>query len=488
MKTFLPKLIGGSVAAVVVVTGCVVYRHYKNKDSGQVQYQTAAIERGRVVAQVTASGTLQPRVTVQVGSQVSGRILELHADFNSEVKKGQLLARLDPKLLDASVVRARAEQTSAQASLGRANAMRKDAFLKYERAKGLAAKKLVAQADLDSALATYLSAQAQVTTAWADLQQAKAALEQARTNQQYATIVSPIDGVVISRDVDVGQTVAASLQAPTLFTIAEDLRSMQIHTSVAESDVGKVHAKQEVVFTVDAFPSERFPGVVKQIRYAPKTESNVVTYDAVISVDNKELKLRPGMTANVTFIIARKRNTLLISNAALRFQPAPEVVQRVAPELARSRRGAEGGRRRGRGRDGHAQAGAASSSKPVGEEGRKPGAGAPKPTGEGGKSGRAAGGKPGAAVGTGAAKTGERRAAGNRRGMRGGRRRSSPERVVWVLGEDEQPKPVKITIGISDGSVTEIVKGDLKEGDKVIVGTGKSKGPARRRRGRRGFL
>jgi len=436
MKKSMPrKLVSFAVIAALGVGGYLTYNKYNGNKAEAVTYQASEVQRGRVTSQVTATGTLQPRVTVQVGSQVSGRILELHADFNTEVKKGQLLAKLDPKLLDASVLRSKASQTSAQASLGKASALKNDAYTKYKRAKALAAKKLVAQAEVDSAWASYQSAKASVTSAWADLQQAKAALDQSKTNAAYATVISPIDGVVISRSVDVGQTVAASLSAPTLFTIAENLTKMEIHTSVAESDVGKVAPNQRVNFTVDAYPGERFNGVVKQIRYSPKTESNVVTYDAVVEVENKELKLRPGMTANVTFIVAQKRDALLVPNAALRFRPSAEVMAKVAPpaEAAPARR--------------PRTAQNATGKRPEMTDAQR---------------------------------------AERRKRFQARRNKASKERTIWLLDETGMPKPVKVTVGITDGSVTEIVKGDLEQGAKVIIGTGKGAGktkPAARGRG-----
>lgn len=446
-----PKLISLAIVASLGAGGYLAYGHFRGNGAQEVKYQSTPVQRGRVVAQVTATGTLQPRVTVQVGSQVSGRILQLTADFNTQVKKGQLLAKLDPQLLDASVTRALASQTSASAALGKANALKHNAHVNYTRAKTLAAQNLVAKAEVDSAWATYESAKAQVTSAWADLQQAKAAVEQAKTNQAFATIVSPIDGVVISRDVDVGQTVAASLSAPTLFTIAESLEKMQIHTSVAESDVGKVQPNQEVNFTVDAFPNERFDGVVKQIRYSPKTESNVVTYDAVITVENKQLKLRPGMTANVTFIVARKRDALLVPNAALRFQPPADVMEKLAP--ARSNGNATPRSR-----------GASNAQAALGQKNTKSDAQA-EDTGT--KKSDAA-----------KATTGARRAG---RGNRGAR-----PKMVWIMDETGTPKPVRVVTGITDGSVTEIVSGELAEGDKVIIGTGDAAAKPAGRGGARG--
>jgi HlyD family secretion protein len=290
-------------------------------------YQTSAIDRGPIVAKVTASGTLSALVTVQVGSQVSGRIREILADFNSVVKKGQVIARLDPQLLTATLEQARANFDAAQADLLKAQVQAKDAERQLGRQRSLHEQKLTAQADFDTAQANSDVAGAQVAAAQGRVAQTRAALHQAQVNLDYATIESPIDGVVISRAVDVGQTVTASLQTPTLFVIAEDLRKMQVDTSVAEADVGRLQSGMRAYFMVDAFPNDRFEGTVRQIRNAATTVQNVVTYDAVIDVENPELKLRPGMTANVTFVYAEQQEALRTVNAALRFKPSAELLK-----------------------------------------------------------------------------------------------------------------------------------------------------------------
>ena len=289
-------------------------------------YETSAIDRGPIIAKVTASGTLSALVTVQVGSQVSGRIREILADFNSPVKKGQVIARLDPQLLKATLEQARANYDAAQAELLKANVQQKDAERQLGRQRSLNEQRLTAQADFDTAQANADVTVAAVAAAQGRVAQTRAAWHQAQVNLDYATIESPIDGVVISRAVDVGQTVTASLQTPTLFVIAEDLRKMQVDTSVAEADVGKLEAGMSAYFTVDAFPNQRFEGKVRQIRNAATTVQNVVTYDAVIDVENPELKLRPGMTANVTFVYADQQDALRTVNAALRFKPSPELL------------------------------------------------------------------------------------------------------------------------------------------------------------------
>lgn len=332
MRSHLKSIVwtGIAVAAAVALYLTAPWKSaslWGSEDKAPV-YQTAKVERGPIVAKVTASGTLSALVTVQVGSQVSGRIREILVDYNAEVKKGEVIARLDPQLLTATLEQARANYDAARADLQKAKVQAMDAERQLARQRSLHERKLTAQADFDTAQANSEVAQAQVAAAKGRVAQTHAALHQAQVNLDYATITSPIDGVVISRDVDVGQTVTASLQTPTLFVIAEDLRKMQVDTSVAEADVGKLDAGMPAIFTVDAYPNERFDGTVRQIRNAAQTVQNVVTYDAVIDVQNPALKLRPGMTANVTFVYASKEGVLRVPNAALRFKPPTDLMKR----------------------------------------------------------------------------------------------------------------------------------------------------------------
>ncbi len=301
MKRFLPWLIviGGLLLIAFVV------RHFRT--GGAATYQTANVTRGPITQAVTATGTLNPVVNVQVGSQVSGNISKLFVDFNSQVKAGQVVAQIDPALFQAAVTQAEGDVASAQAGLELAR-------LNAKRTQDLFARKTSSQADLDQAMANLHQGEANVKIKQGALDKVKADLE-------HCTITSPIDGVVISRSVDVGQTVAASLQAPVIFQIANDLAKMQIDSNVAEADVGVVQVGQDVDFTVDAFPTQTFHGKVVQVRNAPITVQNVVTYDTVIGVSNPDLKLKPGMTANVSIIAARKDNVLQIKNAALRYRP-----------------------------------------------------------------------------------------------------------------------------------------------------------------------
>jgi HlyD family secretion protein len=313
MKRFFPWL--SAVAGLLIIA--VIIRHFRDRSAAN--YQTAEITRGGITQAVTATGTLNPVVNVQVGSQVSGNIAKLFADFNSQVKAGQTVAQIDPMLFQAAVTQAEGDLASAQAALELAK-------VNADRIQKLFVQKNSSQQDLDQAMATLHQAEANVKIK-------QGALDKAKADLDHCTITSPIDGVVISRSVDVGQTVAASLQAPVIFQIANDLTKMQIDSNVAEADVGAVEAGQDVDFTVDAFPTRTFHGKVVQVRNAPITVQNVVTYDTVIGVENKDLKLKPGMTANVSIIIAHKDNVLQIKNAALRFRP-PEATA-AAPQQPR---------------------------------------------------------------------------------------------------------------------------------------------------------
>jgi len=410
------RLVVAAAVLVAIVLAAVAWRATRNAPAPK--FETARVDRGRIVAQVTATGTLSALVTVQVGSQVSGRIQRLLVDYNSPVKKGQLIAKIDPELFEAALAQSRANHVAARGDLSRAKVQAAEAARQLDRTRSLAERKLVAQADLDTAQANADGAVAGVDAAAGKVEQARAALQQAQVNLAYTNIVSPIDGTVISRSVDVGQTVAASLQAPTLFVIAEDLKKMQVDTSVAEADIGKLRDGMEASFSVDAFPARKFRGAVRQIRNAPQTVQNVVTYDAVVDVANPDLDLRPGMTANVSFVFADRADVLRVPNAGLRFRPSPEL-------LATQKRNEPGG---------------------------APAAGG---AGNGGAAAPRAGQAPG---------QGRRDAAGGEAG--GGR--EPDRRTVWVL-RAEQPAPVRIRTGVSDGSTTEVIEGDLRDGDAVVT-------------------
>ncbi|MDP1823643.1 MAG: efflux RND transporter periplasmic adaptor subunit [Archangium sp.] len=317
-----PKVVAVGAALIAGVVGGGLWWKGRSTDEAP-PFVTAPVTRGDVVSRVTATGTLSATVTVQVGTQVSGRIQSLAADFNSQVKKGDVLATIDPQLFSAALAQSVANEKAAQANVARAKAQAADAERKLRRAAELAAQKLIAPADLDAAQAEWEVARATIDAAEAAVSQARAQRQQAQVNLAYTIISSPIDGTIISRAVDVGQTVAASLASPTLFTIAENLTSMQVHTNVAEADVGKLKTDLTATFSVDAFPNRRFTGRIRQIRYAAQVVSNVVTYDAVIDVENPELLLRPGMTANVTFTTQEAKDVLKVPNAALRFRFEP---------------------------------------------------------------------------------------------------------------------------------------------------------------------
>ena len=375
--------------------------------------EKARVERGDVTGRVTATGTLSALVTVQVGSQVSGRIAELYADFGQRVKKGEVIAKLDRRMFEAQAEQGRANQEAAVGDLGKAHAQAEEAERKLERAEVLAKQNLISKAELDAAVTGDKAAKAAVAAATGNRSQAAAGYHQAKVNLGYTTIVSPINGIVISRNVDVGQTVAASLQAPTLFTIAEDLGKMQVHAAVSEADVGRLEPGMAATFAVDAYPDRKFKGVIRQIRDAPQTLQNVVTYDAVVDVDNADLHLKPGMTANVTFVYAERKGVLRIPSAALRFRPPEELL-----------------------------AGAAKGGAIVGKKKKKQ----HKEKTEG----------------TAMAATVESTSPSTSASA------SAPTKSVWVLDGDKL-KEVQVEIGVSDGSKVEVRKGGLTEGDVLIT-------------------
>ena len=311
------------VAIVLLGAGGYGYYRYTQK-SEPPTITTARVTRGDLAETVGATGTLQAVTTVQVGTQVSGTIQELNADFNSLVRKGQVLARLDPSLIQSQIEQARANLIRAEADLERLRVSLEDARTKLARARELSEKKLIAQMDLEAAEVAVRSAEAQLRSQQAGVTQSQASLRQNQVNLAHTVIESPIDGLVISRNVDVGQTVAASMSAPTLFVLAADLTKMQVLASLDESDVGRIRPGQFVRFRVDAFPTDEFTGNVTQVRLQPTTVQNVVTYQTVIDVPNPALKLKPGMTANVNIEIARRSDVLRVPNAALRFRPTAE--------------------------------------------------------------------------------------------------------------------------------------------------------------------
>jgi HlyD family secretion protein len=306
---------------IAMIIGTSAYFILK-RDNSKADYKTEKVDKGDIQLTVTATGTVNAVVNVQVGTQVSGTISEIFVDYNSLVKKGQLLAQIDPANFESQVAQAKANLSSAEANHKKSQVVLADYVRTLGRNKALLTKDYVSQSDVDTAQTNADSASAQVDAAKAQIEQMQAALKVAETNLSYTRILSPVDGTVISRSVDVGQTVAASYQTPTLFTIAQDLREMQIDASVDEADIGKIKNQQNVEFTIDAYPDMTFKGTVSEVRNSPTTVSNVVTYDVIVKVDNPELKLKPGMTANVTIIIEEKKGVLRIPDSALKFKPA----------------------------------------------------------------------------------------------------------------------------------------------------------------------
>ena len=502
-------LIGGGMMAAVMLAGF----YFWGDDSGTPQYMTARVERGNLRNTVTATGALQAVTTVQVGSQASGTISALMADFNSVVKKGQVVAQLDPSTAKAQVDQARANLEQARASLtnARAAVVNSRAGVSDAQARGLAARStvqnnqagvsgaqanvavlkaqqddalsllkqqesllkagVIAQRDYDVAMTAYKTAEAkynqavsqldqaklaeqssssagiaqsqaaveqskaqvqqseaQVQQAAAQVQQAQAALSLAEVNLSHTTITSPIDGVVVSRDVNVGQTVAASLSAPTLFTIANDLTQMQVIANIDQADIGLVEQAKSVKFTVDAFPGKDFDGKIAEMRLNPVNVQNVVTYNVVINVDNPEQKLKPGMTANLMITIDERNDVLRVPNSALRFTPQDR------------QRGGQNGQNQGQAGQGQGQ-----------RRQRQQGDNAAGPGNGGDSAGRDTTARGNFAPASAPVLAGQ-------------------TRIVWVLGQNGQPERRRITVGLSDGAATEVVDGDLKEGDMVITG------------------
>lgn len=433
VKRWIPRLI--VLALVAGVIGFLVVKKPWVKGDDPITFSTVPVGKGAIAAQVTANGTLSAVGTVQVGAQVSGRVVELHADFNDKVKKGQIIAKLDEAVLKAQIDSSAANLALAAANVNKAEVGVLDAERQLKRQKTLHEQQLVAGATVESAEVAFDTARAALAAAKATRSQAAANLAQARLNLSYATIYSPVDGVVLSRAVDVGQTVAASLQAPVLFTIAEDLARMQIDTAVSEGDVGRLVEGMKATFTVDAFPGRQFGGVVRQVRNAPTTTQGVVTYDAVIDVDNTDKSLRPGMTANVTFVLAQVADAIKIPNSAIRFKPTREQLQAVFAELGgRDRHGSGGSGGRWRGSDGSGRTGG--------------------PGGAGGGMG---------GPGDGPSK-----------------RDFGDKKPVYKLANG-RPTRVLIKPGLTDGSSTQMLEGDLEPGDQLITEIiGAPTGPTRK--------
>ena len=308
-----------SVLAVGIAIGGYVF--FNGERKVPVRYRSAAVERGSVVSLVTATGTINPVVSVQVGTQVSGMIKSLHADFNSVVKAGDIVAAIDPEPF-----KARRDQAASNLEMSKANVARAKTDLaqrkrELDRVKSLVAQQFVSQSDVDIAVTNFQAAESQVSVAGAQVKQAEAALNAVELDLKYTVIRSPVNGIVVARNVEVGQTIAASFATPNLFLIALDLTKMQVDTNVSESDIGGITEGTEATFTVDAYPGHQFSGTIRQVRLAPINVQNVVTYNVVVNVDNQDLRLKPGMTANVSIVVAQRDAVLKVPNAALRFTP-----------------------------------------------------------------------------------------------------------------------------------------------------------------------
>src|SRR6266478_5550076 len=525
-----------SLVVVAILVGGAVWGYFYAQSRGNVpKYRLVRVERGPLTAAVSATGNLNAVITVQVGSQVSGQIKELMVDFNSIVKKDQVIARIDPDIFlakvnqakadvesaratvlnqEAQVERARADVENARAALAEAKAQTAkaqvavvDAKRDFDRKTELFARKLIARSDLDTSQAAHDSAIAQVeaakahdqalasaiqsstaqlrvaqamlVSARAQVDQKNAALKQAQVDLDHTTILAPVNGVVVSRQVDVGQTVAASLQAPVLFTIAQDLTKMQVETSVDEADIGRLKLEDRATFTVDAFPGETFAGIVTQIRKAPQVVQNVVTYTVIVGVENPSGKLMPGMTANVKLVVAQKPNALKVPNAALRFRPAGvEAPASPAPAAG-----------------GAAASGAGSGGPPSAEQIRERLVKGLSLTEdqqkklepilqESREQLRGLQTLPDAERRSKAQKireaqrarireilTDEQKTRYDEMAASAGEARSGAAGRVWVIGPDGKPAAVSLTLGLSDGASTEVLRGDVREGQDFIVGS-----------------
>jgi HlyD family secretion protein len=471
------------IPTAVLILAVAAFLIFFRGTSKKYEFRFDKVSQGDITMYVTATGTINPVISVEVGTQVSGIINKLYADFNSVVKEGQVIAQIDPTFLQQSV-------RDASASLDRAKAQYADAKRVMDRTKSLFDKGLESQANYDAALTQYESNQAQ-------MKQAEASLERAKINLAYATIYAPINGVVIDRKVNVGQTVAASFSSPTLYTIANDLQKMQVQTTIDESDIGRISIGQEATFTVDAYPDDRFRGTVSQIRLAPVSVQNVVNYTVVIDVNNNDLKLMPGMTANVRILVGSSSNVLRVPNLALRFQPPADLVDSTKVKGMMEggpgtggpggmRRGdfgsgeGRGGENRGGGGTGDRRAmmkalrdsivaahGGQMSEEDLRVEMRKVFEKMPRPAEH-------------QAVPAPAPKTFARAAQGSRFGIQNNfpeyqKSAYVPQHQalrgrVWMLNSSGKLEPVVVTTGLSDGRFTEVTTESLKPGDQLVLG------------------
>lgn len=421
-----------SAAILIIIAGVVLVLSLFSRNKNDIpKYEKKAIDKGNIEALVITTGSLNPVTTVDVGSQVSGKIDKLYVDFNSQVKEGQVIAELDQAQFITRVRQNEANYQSAEASLVKTKVTLDNTKKKYDRAMNLFEKDLISFEEKEAIETQYYSAMADIQSSEARLEQAESQLDSSKVDLTYTIIKSPIDGVVINRRVNIGQTVAASFQAPVLFQIANDLSKMQVECSVDEADIGKVKEGQKVRFTVDAFPDENFTGKVSQVRYSPEIVQNVVTYTTIVEVDNPEMKLRPGMTATASVVTGEAKNVLRVPNSALRFNPSlsPEEMRELMESMRQEMR-----ERRG------------DSSRP---EGSSPGGDAHRQAAQRPGSGQHASGMRGFS-------------------MQGARMRQFAR--VWMEDESGKLKMVFVRTGVTDNSYTEIVSGSLKEGQLVITG------------------
>lgn len=505
---------------LLIAAGAAAFGYYRYRTGPQeVKVTTLPVSRGDVLQNVQATGSLEAVTTVTVGSQVSGTVRELFADFNSIVKKGQVIARLDPALFQTQIDQQKANLVRSQTDVDNRKVSLEDAIVKLKRAEALAERKLNTAQDLENARLSVRQAEASLKSSEASLKQSEASLTQAQVNLDNSIIVAPIDGIVISRNVDVGQTVAASMSAPTLFLLAADLTKMQARASVDESDVGMIRPNQIARFRVDAHPNETFVGTVRQVRLQPTVVQNVVTYITVIDVPNPQLKLKPGMTATVTIEIARREGILRVPNTAMRFRPTAEIYtalkQEIPPELTGGGRGAAGANG-ARAAAGGERGGAQGGTQRGGQQADQRGQAAAAPGGQRGPQTDSAGGFRGASGGAmdaeararleermktmtpeQRAQLGQRGAGGGFPGQAGGGRQGAPAQdapglalattsaqtidslfgplqlaqgtgrvYVYANGQIAQ---TRIRTGISDGTYTELLGEGLAEGTPVVT-------------------
>jgi len=413
------KVIIGIVVLIVAAGIVFGFTVLKRNNGNGLQYELVAIDKGTVTALVDTTGTLNPVTIVDIGSQVSGKIEQIYVDFNSQVKAGQVLAELDQLNFQTKVQQNEANYLSSVAAVEKSKVSLENSKKRLDRAKSLFEKELLSFEEFETAEVQYFSAKADLQSSEARLEQAKAQLDTSKVDLTYTIIKSPIDGVVINRSVNVGQTVAASFQSPVLFQVANDLTKMQVECSVDEADIGRVKEGQTARFTVDAFPDENFTGIIKQVRYSPEVIQNVVTYATIVDVENPEMKLRPGMTATISFVVGEAKNALRVPNSALRFQPPPEVLQALFAEMR-----------------GEMQAKRGQNSQAEGQSEKR-----------------------------------EQQAnfqMGQGMGRMGSRMRNIAR--VWIQDETGKLTMVSIRTGVTDNAFTEITGGEIKEGQEVITG------------------